>query len=69
MKIAGRFATAVCYAEIIEDEARTQIQRMCDYPFTEGSKIRIMPDVHASAGCTVGTTMTVTGRTLCPIGF
>ena len=32
---------------------------MCDYPFTEGSKIRVMPDVHAGKGCTVGTTMTV----------
>lgn len=62
MEITGRFATAVCYAEIIEDEARNQIQRMCDYPFTEGSKIRIMPDVHAGAGCTIGTTMTVTDK-------
>ncbi|MBR3418670.1 MAG: RtcB family protein, partial [Oscillospiraceae bacterium] len=25
-----------------------------------GAKIRIMPDVHAGAGCTIGTTMTVT---------
>ncbi len=62
MEITGRFATAVCYAEIIEDEAREQIRRMCDYPFTEGSKIRIMPDVHAGAGCTIGTTMTVTDK-------
>lgn len=36
-----------------------QIQRMCDYEFAEGSKIRIMPDVHAGKGCTIGTTMTV----------
>ena len=62
MKIAGRFAAAVCYAEIIEDEAQEQIRRMCDYPFTEGSKIRIMPDVHAGAGCTIGTTMTITDK-------
>ena len=62
MEITGRFATAICYAEIIEDEAQEQIKRMCDYPFTEGSKIRIMPDVHAGAGCTIGTTMTVTDK-------
>ena len=62
MEIIGRYATAICYAEIIEDEARDQIRRMCDYPFTEGSKIRIMPDVHAGEGCTIGTTMTVTGK-------
>lgn len=32
---------------------------MCDYDFTENSRIRIMPDVHAGKGCTIGTTMTV----------
>ena len=32
---------------------------MCDYSMTEGSKIRIMPDVHAGKGCTIGTTMTI----------
>ena len=62
MEITGRYATAICYAEIIEDEAREQIRRMCDYPFTEGSKIRIMPDVHAGEGCTIGTTMTVNDK-------
>ena len=62
MEITGRFATTICYAEIIEDEAQEQIRRMCDYPFTEGSKIRIMPDVHAGAGCTIGTTMTITDK-------
>lgn len=35
---------------------------MCDYEFTDGSKIRIMPDVHAGKGCTIGTTMTVTDK-------
>jgi RNA-splicing ligase RtcB len=35
---------------------------MCDHEFTEGSKIRIMPDVHAGKGCTIGTTMTVAGK-------
>ena len=39
-----------------------QIRRMCDYAMTEGSKIRIMPDVHAGKGCTIGTTMTITDK-------
>lgn len=59
MEIKGKVNTAICYANTIEDEAVEQIRRMCDYPFTEGSSIRIMPDVHAGAGCTIGTTMTV----------
>ena len=62
MEIHGRFSTAVCYAKVIEDEAIEQIRRMCDYPFTEGAKIRIMPDIHAGKGCTIGTTMTITDK-------
>lgn len=59
LEIKGKFNTAICYANVIEDEAIEQIRRMCDYEFTEGSQIRIMPDVHAGKGCTIGTTMTV----------
>ena len=61
-EIKGKANTALCYASVVEEEAIEQIRRMCDYPFTEGSKIRIMPDVHAGKGCTIGTTMTVAGK-------
>lgn len=59
LEIKGKISMAVCYAKVIEEEAIEQIRRMCDYEFTEGSQIRIMPDVHAGKGCTIGTTMTV----------
>ena len=62
LEIKGKVNTAICFAKIIEDGAVEQIRRMCDYPFTEGSRIRIMPDVHAGKGCTIGTTMTVTDK-------
>ena len=59
LEIKGKVNTAICYAKVIEDEAIEQIRRMCDYPMTDGSRIRIMPDVHAGKGCTIGTTMTI----------
>ena len=59
LEIQGKVNTAICYATVIEDEAIEQIRRMCDYEMTENSKIRIMPDVHAGRGCTIGTTMTI----------
>ena len=62
MEIKGKVNTALCFATVIEDEAIEQIRRMCDYDFTAGSKIRIMPDVHAGKGCTIGTTMTVSDK-------
>ncbi len=52
-EIKGKVNTAVCYAKVVEEEAIAQIRRMCDYEFTNGSKIRIMPDVHAGKGCTI----------------
>ena len=61
-EIKGKVNTAICYAKVCEEEAIEQIRRMCDYEFTEGSRIRIMPDVHAGAGCTIGTTMTVVDK-------
>ena len=62
LEIKGKINTALCYAKVVEVEAIDQIRRMCDYEFTEGSKIRIMPDVHAGKGCTIGTTMTIVDK-------
>ena len=61
-EIKGKFATAVCYATVVEEEAILQIKRMCDHEFTAASRIRIMPDVHSGVGCTIGTTMTITDK-------
>ena len=62
IEIRGQYNTAVCYCDEIEESARQQIQDICDQRIFADSKIRIMPDVHAGVGCTIGTTMTITGR-------
>ena len=59
VKIEGLFNTAFCYTPALEDAARAQIQSVCDQKEFSGCKIRIMPDVHAGKGCTIGTTMTI----------
>lgn len=65
LEIKGKVNRAICYAKRVEEKAVEQIKRMCDYDLTRGSKIRIMPDVHAGKGCTIGTTMTISDR-VCP---
>ena len=65
LEIKGNINTAICYAKVVEEGAIEQIRRMCDYDLTAGSRVRIMPDVHAGKGCTIGTTMTVTDKA-CP---
>lgn len=59
MELKGKYATAIVYAWNVEQGAMSQIIEMCNQEFAEGSKIRIMPDVHAGAGCVIGTTMTI----------
>lgn len=60
MKIVkGTYNEAVVYTDVLEETAYKQIERMCNQEFLADSNIRIMPDVHAGAGCTIGTTMTI----------
>ena len=59
VQIKGKKATAICFTNVIEEDAIAQIREMCDQDFAEGCKVRIMPDVHVGIGCTIGTTMTV----------
>ena len=61
-QIQGKFNSAKVFTDTIDAGAEEQIRTLCDQEFTRGSSIRIMPDVHAGAGCTIGTTMTVKDR-------
>ena len=63
-EIRGKFGTAKVFAEIAEESAVAQITALCNQQVSKDAKIRIMPDVHAGAGCTVGTTMTVTDKAI-----
>ena len=62
IEVVGQYNTAICYTGELEAAAAGQIQAVCDQPAFADSKIRIMPDVHAGMGCTIGTTMTVTDK-------
>ncbi len=62
IEINGRYNSAKVYTDIIDEGAVGQITELCCQEFTEGSRIRIMPDVHAGAGCVIGTTMTITDK-------
>lgn len=57
--IQGQYNTAKVFTDNIDQATEDQIRELCDQPFVEGSRIRIMPDCHAGAGCVIGTTMTI----------
>ncbi len=60
--LKGKYNFAAIYSDFIEDRAQGQIKKLLDQSFVSDSKIRIMPDVHAGVGCTIGTTMTITDK-------
>lgn len=60
--VKGKYNEAIIYTDVVEQVALDDIKTLCDQPFTEGCQIRIMPDVHAGKGCTIGTTMTVNDK-------
>lgn len=60
--LKGEYTSAKIFTDKVEETALEQIKELCDQPFMEGSKIRVMPDVHAGKGCTIGTTITLNGK-------
>ncbi len=59
IELRGKYNTAKVFTNNIDEKAVGQIIELCNQEFAGKSKIRIMPDVHAGAGCTIGTTMTI----------
>ena len=62
IEINGQYNTAKIFTDNLEPSAEGLIKAFCDQEHSAGSKIRIMPDVHAGKGCTIGTTMTITDK-------
>ena len=58
-EVQGKFNSAKIFADTVDDISIEQIKTLCDQEFVKDCSIRIMPDVHAGAGCTIGTTMTI----------
>ena len=61
-EIRGKYNTAIVYAGRTDQESVAQVMNMCNTPYLADSRIRMMPDMHAAEGCTVGTSLTMTDR-------
>lgn len=62
LEVSGKYNQAKIFTDVVDQASIAQVIELCNQEFTAGSRIRLMPDVHAGAGCTVGTTMTITDR-------
>ena len=62
IEVTGSCNAAICYTSQLEPVSFEQIKGLCDRKEFADCKIRIMPDVHAGMGCTIGTTMTISDK-------
>ena len=62
IELSGKYSSAKVFTDVIEPDAISQIITLCSQELSKDSKIRIMPDVHAGTGCTIGTTVTITDK-------
>ena len=60
--IENTYNTAKVFTDTLDPGAEGLIRALCGSPVSQGSTIRIMPDVHAGRGSVIGTTMTLTDK-------
>ncbi len=62
IELQGTYNKAKIFADTVDEPSLAQVKLLLDQEFVSGSRIRMMPDIHAGAGCTIGTTMTITDQ-------
>lgn len=65
IELHGKYAQAKVFTDVVDEASISQVINLLNQPYVECSRIRMMPDIHAGAGCTIGTTMTI-GDKVCP---
>ena len=65
IELQGKFAAAKVFTDVVDNESISQVINFLNQPYVSESKVRMMPDIHAGAGCTIGTTMTIRDK-ICP---
>lgn len=62
IELKGKYNTAKIFTDVVDESSISQVMLLLNQEFVSNSKIRMMPDIHAGAGCTIGTTMTISDR-------
>ena len=54
IELQGKYATAKVFTDVVDNESISQVIDLLNQPYAEGAHVRMMPDIHAGAGCTIG---------------
>lgn len=61
-EVCGKYTSAKIFTHDYDERSYQQIKEFCDSPAAAGNKVRVMPDVHAGAGCVIGFTAEYTNK-------
>jgi len=62
IELKGKYNTAKVFTDVVDEASISQVLLFLNQEFVQGSRIRMMPDIHAGTGCTIGTTMTISDK-------
>ena len=62
--VKGIYAEAKIFTDDVEEYAQAQVKMICDNQVAEGSRIRLMPDIHPGKVGPIGLSMTVTDKVI-----
>lgn len=62
IELKGKYNGAKIFTAVVDEASISQVLLLLNQEFVQGSRIRMMPDIHAGAGCTIGTTMTISDK-------
>lgn len=65
IELRGKYGSAKVFTDVVDEESVAQVIGLLNMPYAEHANVRMMPDIHAGAGCTIGTTMRIVDK-VCP---
>lgn len=62
IEVKGKYCDAKIFTDLVDQETISQVYNTMEFEFCKDSNLRIMPDCHKGAGCTIGTTMKIINK-------
>lgn len=62
IELKGKYNQTEIFTDIVDEALISQVMLFLNQGFVLGSQRRLMTDVHVGAGCTIGTTMTISDK-------
>ncbi len=64
IELKGKYNSAKIFTDVVDQESISQVMGILNLESLKDTQIRMMPDIHAGKGCTVGTTITLKDKVI-----